>query len=123
MTDKPGLRQARVAERVREEVASMLVTEVRDPRLAGVVVVRVQMTPDLREAVLYVRLLSDEAGRRVEAVKALSHAARRFRREVAERVGLRFSPTLEFRYDEGVDTSARVEELLAEIRSERDEQG
>ena len=36
MTDKPGLRQARVAERVREEVASMLVTEVRDPRLAGV---------------------------------------------------------------------------------------
>ena len=41
------------------------------------------------------------------------------RREVTRRLGLRHAPELRFQYDEGQDDSVRVEQLLAEIESER----
>src|SRR5262245_28887495 len=106
-------RAVRVAGRVREELATMLTRDVRDPRLAGVTVSRVEMTDDLRHARVFVRLL--EGGeKKDEALEGLARAAGMLRREVTKRVGLRYAPELAFRYDEGQDKVTRIEELLAE---------
>jgi ribosome-binding factor A len=121
MAAEQGMRAKRVAEGVREELAALVARDVKDPRAAGAVVTRVEMTADLRSAKVWIRLLeaTDDAGRRKELVDALTRAGGMLRREVTRRLALRAAPTLRFLYDEGVEKSTRVEELLAEIERER----
>jgi ribosome-binding factor A len=121
MAGERGVRAKRVGEGVREEIASLLAHEVKDPRASGAVVTGVEMTPDLRAARVLVRLLegAGDADRRSELVEALSRASGMLRREVTHRLRLRHAPTLRFVYDEGTDRTSRVEELLAEIEAER----
>jgi ribosome-binding factor A len=121
MTSEDGTRAKRVAEGVREEIASLLSSGVKDPRAAGAVVTRVEMTNDLRSAQVYVRLLegADDASRRRELTAALKRAGGMLRREVTQRLRLRFAPELRFVYDDGLDHTTRIEQLLDEIRSER----
>jgi ribosome-binding factor A len=116
-----GTRVKRVAEGVREELASLLVDEVKDPGAAGAIVTRVEMTNDLRSAKVFVRRLEggdDEAARR-SLIAALGRASGMLRREVTQRLGLRHAPELRFVYDDGLDNTTRVEQLLAEIEAEK----
>jgi ribosome-binding factor A len=79
------------------------------------------MAGDLRSARVYVRLLeaNHDARRRAQLVDALHRASGMLRREVTQRLRLRYAPELRFTYDEGVDDATRVERLLAEIEAER----
>ena len=110
-------RATRVGERLREELAWLVTREVRDPRLAGVIIVRVAMTDDLRTARVYVRLLEmkDEAHTK-EVITGLTRARSMLRRATAMRMGLRYAPELTFFYDEGQEKRDRVDELLHEIK-------
>jgi ribosome-binding factor A len=116
-----GTRPRKVAEAVRKEIASLLSGEVKDPGAAGTVVTGVEMTPDLRSARVRVKLLEggENEARRREALTALGRASGMLRREITQRLGLRFAPELRFIYEEGPDGVARVEEILAEIEAER----
>ena len=116
-------RAARVVERVREEVARSLAREIRDPRVVGVVVTRVEMPDDLQLATIYVRLEQggDDPAARKLAMKGLASTTPKLRRSVGARLGMRYAPELRFHYDEGVDAKTRVEELLHEIKSEKGE--
>jgi ribosome-binding factor A len=115
----PVKRSARVAERLREELSAKL-RDMRDPRLAGVFVSRVEMTDDLQSAKVFVRreLGAAEAGVQKEMLKGLQAASGRLRRDVAGALSLRYAPALRFFYDEAPDAVDRVEELLREIRRE-----
>ena len=68
-----------------------------------------------------VRLLDGggDASRREDLVAGLVRASGMLRREVTQRLRLRHAPELRFVYDDGVDRSSRVDELLAEIEVER----
>ena len=121
MATEHATRVLRVAEGVRGELATMLNEEVRDPGAAGAIVTRVEMADDLRSGRVFVRLLEggDQPERRKQLVDALGRARGMLRREVTQRLGLRHAPELRFVYDEGLDRTLRVEELLAEIEAER----
>jgi ribosome-binding factor A len=114
-------RARRVAESVRKEIASLLATGVRDPRAAGAVVTRVEMTGDLRSARVVVRLLAggEDVRRRSVLVGALRRASGLMRREIGQRLGLRHAPELRFVYDDGSDNLNEVERLLDEIAVEK----
>ncbi|HTJ85139.1 MAG TPA: 30S ribosome-binding factor RbfA [Polyangiaceae bacterium] len=114
-------RAVRVAERVRDEIARLLGRKINDPRVAGVIVSRVEMTDDLRMARVFYRLLeADVPERRLkEAQTGLERAAGLFRRELTHALKLRSAPELRFSYDSGMDHQNRVEELLAEIERDR----
>jgi ribosome-binding factor A len=114
-------RVRRVEKGLREEIASMLAHEVKDPGAAGAIVTRVEVANDLRSAKVHVRLLEggDDAARRVAVVAALGRATGMLRREVTQRLRLRSAPELRFVYDDGLDNTTRVEQLLAEIEAER----
>ncbi len=115
-------RAVRVAARIKVELATLLTTEIRDPRIAGVVVSRVEMPDDLRGARVYVRLLEGgDAARRKEALTGLGRAAGMLRREIGLRVGLRFAPELRFYYDVGQEKVDRIEILLDEVKRESGE--
>jgi ribosome-binding factor A len=114
-------RVRRVEKGLREELATMLAHEVKDPGAAGAVVTRVELTNDLRSAKVHVRVLEggDDPARRLSVVAALGRATGMLRREVTQRLQLRSAPELRFVYDDGLDNTTRVEQLLAEIDAER----
>jgi ribosome-binding factor A len=112
-------RATRVSERLREELAVAL-RGLRDPRLAGVLVSRVEMPDDLQSARVFVRheLGADDRRARVEVLKGLGAASGRLRREVSHALGLRYAPSLRFEYDDAPDAVQRIEELLREVKGE-----
>ncbi len=114
-------RSTRVAEQLKNALAELLSREVRDPRLEGVVVTRVELTDDLGLLSAHVRLLTggDDEAVRKEALQALERANAMLKRELVRRVHLRIAPKLRFFYDEGQDHVDRVEALLREVEAER----
>lgn len=109
-------RATRVAGRLQEELSAAL-RGLRDPRLEGVLVSRVELTDDLQLAKVYVRReLGPNADGVKAALKGLGAAAGRLRHITAQALGLRYAPTFRFFYDEAPDAVARIEELLREVK-------
>ena len=114
-----GRRAVRVAARLREELSSAL-RGLSDPRARGALVTRVEMSDDLQNASVFVRLEREATpAERAALLRGLESASGRLRREVSQVLSLRFSPKLRFAFDEGVDAQSRVEEILLEIQRDR----
>jgi len=108
-----GRRPERLAEEIREEVARMIVSELKDPRLGFVTVVRVELAHDLRYVRVHVGVLGSEAERE-KSLTALRSAAGFVRRELGRRLRIHHTPEVDFRYDKGLEATDRVARLLQE---------
>jgi ribosome-binding factor A len=121
-----GTRGPKVADAIRGELMNLLLAgEVHDPGVQNAVVSAVKVTADLRLAKVYVRALAlgaDEQSKR-GLIKALDRAKGFLRREVAQRMGLRYAPELRFFYDESIDRGADMEALLREIKNDDEPKG
>lgn len=95
------------------KVSDLLFREVRDPRVAGVHLTRVEMSDDLRVARLYWR--PPPRGDVEEAARGLAAAGGFLRKQVGSSLRLRSVPELRFLVDELPEQAGRVEELLARI--------
>ncbi len=113
-------RQQRVAELLHEEISLLLVRELRDPRLEGVTVTDVEMSPDLRHARVFISVLGDEEAQQA-AIAGLEHAAGFLRRALAARLELRRVPDLSFRLDTSIARGQRIMELLEQIHHHDEE--
>lgn len=118
-----GFRRAdRVSERIRSELMELMLRgSLRDPAAKDVVVSAVRMTDDLSIARVYVRVLGEASPERREGVvDALRRAGGFLRREIGQRLQLRHVPSLEFYWDDVVDSALRIESILDELRDETD---
>jgi len=115
-----GRRVERLAEEIREEVARMVASELKDPRLGFVTVTRVELTADLGHARVYVGVLGSEPERE-RGLAALRSAAGFVRRQIGRRLRVRHSPEIDFRYDKGIDATDRVARLLREAEVAEEE--
>lgn len=115
----PSRRTERIAEAIREVVASAILFEVSDPRVQGVTVLRAEVTGDLRNATVFVTLMGSEAEQE-ESFRGLRSARGFLQSRVAARLQTRFTPTLAFKIDEGVKKSIAMSRLIDEaIASDR----
>ncbi len=111
-----GHRHERIAEEIQHEVIAMLEGELSDPRLeANVMVTEVRVSPDMKQARVYVTVEGTPA-ERDDALEALKKAAGFVRHELVERIQMRRSPEIIFLFDDSVDRARRIEELLREAR-------
>jgi ribosome-binding factor A len=111
-----GYRTERIAEEIRNEIGLMLAGDLKDPRLAvPLVVTEVRMTPDLRTARVFVRLLGDEA-ERGEVLKGLKAASGFVRHELVERLRLRRAPEVIFMPDESEEYGEHIDDLLRKVK-------
>ena len=108
-------RAARLAEQIREHVAELIASKLKDPRIGFVTVTRVQLTADQRLARILVGVLGDPETKK-KTLAGLTQAAGFVRRELAQRLGLRFVPDVLFEYDRGLDATDRVAQLLDEAQ-------
>ncbi len=104
-------RARRLAERIKEIVASTLEFEVKDPRLGFVTITDARVTPDLREATVFYTVLGDEAEQAATAV-ALESAKGVLRSAVGRQTGIKHTPSLEFIVDALPDTARHIDDLL-----------
>jgi ribosome-binding factor A len=113
MSDPARVR--RQAERVRELVASVVRTQIKDPRLGMITITDARITADLREATVFYTVLGDAAAQAGTAA-ALESAKGLLRSTVGKALGLRHSPSLAFVLDNVQDQAKHLDELLAEAR-------
>ena len=111
-------RPDRVAEAIREEVATFLNEHVKDPRVRGLVTVTgVDLTRDLRHAKVFVSVLgSDEE--QAATYEGLASVAAHLRSRVGRALRLRLAPEIVFKQDQSVAHAARIESLLAGLRDQ-----
>lgn len=115
----PSHRSQRMAEAIREVVATAVLFEVADPRVHSVTVLRVELSGDLRQAKVYVSIMGSEPERR-RALEGLNHAAGFIQARVAARLQTRFTPVLGFRLDDSVKKSVELGRLIDEaVASDR----
>ena len=94
----------------------LLLQKVKDPRLEGVVITRVEVTDDLSCARIYYTVLRQEAA--AGAAKGLASAKGFFRSTLAQSLQLRVVPELIFTPDRTAAEQQRLEQLFQEIRDE-----
>ncbi len=111
-------RSDRVAEAVREEVATFLAESAKDPRIVGFVTVTgVEITNDLRHAKVFVSVMGSESEKEA-TFQGLASTASHLRSRVGRALRLRVAPEFQFKEDDSVARAARIESLLAGIKSE-----
>lgn len=112
-------RSDRVADQIQRELAELIRTEVKDPRVSSLTTVsHVDVTRDLSLAKVYVSVLDESA--REGTVEALSRAAGFLRKQLAARLRLRAVPEVRFAYDEALDRGNRLDDLISDaVRSDR----
>jgi ribosome-binding factor A len=112
-------RADRVAEAIREDVATFLSKDAKDPRLVGLVTVTaVEVSRDLRQARVFVSILGSDMERSA-TFDALASMTSHLRSRLARTLRLRVAPEISFKLDESVARAARIESLLAQVREKK----
>ena len=106
-------RVRRVADRIKETVALLLDTRVKDPRLGFVTITEVRITGDLREATVFYTVFGDEA-EATSSAAALDSSKGLVRSEIGKRTGIKFTPTVEFIRDALPENVRVIDDLLQE---------
>jgi ribosome-binding factor A len=116
---QPPRRYPRTA-RVNEVVLETLADEVErlsDPGLGFVTLTGVDVSPDLRQAIVYYSVLG-AAEQHDETAVALRRARKHLRAVVGKQVRLKYLPDLIFREDPAIAHGQRVEELIREMHDQ-----
>lgn len=102
-------RARRVGEQIRQELAEILMREMKDPRVIGVSFTAVDVTTDLEHAKVWFTVIGDD---HEGARQALVRAAGFLRTELAHRMRMRTVPRLDFHHDASVERGARLSHLI-----------
>ncbi len=107
-------RTRQVGELLKEELTDIIRKEVKDPRIGFMSITEVDVTTDLRQARVYVSVLSEEE--RQGTMDALTSAASFIRHHLKPRLRMRQIPFLEFRDDRSMEYAQHISETLREIQ-------
>jgi ribosome-binding factor A len=106
----------RVDELLRQEIGAILAKEVSDPRIGFVTVTKVEATPDLSMARVWVSVIGTPEERKA-TMRALEHAMPFVRRLLGERIRIRRIPVLHVRHDDTIERGTRILKLIDDIES------
>ncbi len=111
-------REERVAAAIKEAVAEIILNEMSDPAIGFVTVTRCRMSRDLKNASIYLSIMGNETQKQA-SLAHLRHAVGFIRRQLSQRVRLRYLPQLRFALDEILAQEQRVGDILHELFPEK----
>jgi len=118
---KNSIKNEVVNSEVRREL-SLIIGELKDPRVDPLTsVTEVSVTPDLKFCTVYISVLGDEENRKA-TMEGINNAKGYIRRELAQRVNLRNTPELTFKFDNSLEYGVRMSALIDEVIA-KDEAG
>lgn len=115
-----SIRVERVRKKIETEVARILQSELRDPRMGFVTVVGSELSPDYRHARIRVSILADKESEVRRVMRMLEDARTFVQRTVASRLRTRVTPELSFVLDRSAEKSVRISSLLDDLKRERE---
>ena len=114
-------RIGRINEEIQKELSNQL-RRVKDPRVADLMIsiTRVETTPDLRYAKVYVSFLQEEKAS--DALKGLKSAGGFLRRELGRTLNLRYTPELVWEQDDSITYGAKMLKLINSLEVKHDDE-
>jgi ribosome-binding factor A len=106
-------RTDRINEQLRQEIALLILEEVRDPRVGLATITGVETSPELDHARVYITATADE-DEKAAMVEGLRSAAPFIRGQLGRRLHMRRIPELHFELDRKLENAMRIESLLRE---------
>jgi len=104
-------RTLKAAEAIRQVVGMAILTEIQDPRVKGVTVIRVEVSGDMQTAKVYVSIMGNEAQQNL-CLKGLKSCAGFLQSKIAKRIDTRYVPHIQFVLDKGVKNQLLVSKML-----------
>jgi len=106
-------RKDRVSEQIKRELADLIRTELKDPRVGMISLTDVEVTPDYAHAKVFFSTLA--GGENLQAVQTgLQKASGFLRRELGKRIRIHTTPQLHFVYDQSLERGADLSKLIDE---------
>ena len=111
----------RINEEIQKSIAAKI-PSLKDPRVSGTMisVTRVETTPDLRYAKVYVSFLEEDKA--ADAMKGLKSAGGYLRREVGNDLKLRYTPELVWALDDSITYGAKLLSLINSLEVKSDDE-
>ena len=113
-------RSDRVAQTINRQLAVILRTQVKDPRVACLTITDVEVTKDLRQAKVFVTSMLDQTQDISDTMQALERANGFLRTNLAKQIDMRHCPTLVFAYDNSISEGARISALIDKALHNKD---
>ncbi len=110
-------RSLRLAEAIREVVATAILSDLADPRIKSVTVLKVELASDLRNATVFVSIMGSPSDQD-RSMAGLKRAAGYLQSRVATRLQTRFTPILSFKKDDSVKKSIEISRLIDTVMAE-----
>jgi ribosome-binding factor A len=114
-------RVLKAAEAIREVVGMAILADLKDPRIEGVTVTKVEVSPDMRQAKVFVSIMGDDAAQSL-CLHGLQSSAGYLQQKIAKRIDTRYTPRITFQLDMGVKKSIAIARLLGDMLPEEPEQ-
>ncbi len=120
---KNNTRMIRINDEIQREIAQIIRSEVKDPRIGSLTsVIRAETTSDLKYSKIFISVLGNDEEKQ-SVMKGLKNAGGFIRHLLAERVNLRNTPELIFKLDDSVEYSVRMNSLINQISKGSNSQG
>ena len=113
----PGRRANRVGDLILREIADLLMTRVKDPRVKKTTITGISVSEDLRHAKVYYSLIGDKE-EILAAQKGLESATGFIKREIGLRMDLKYVPDIVFRHDPSLAEGDHMEKLFQRLKAE-----
>ena len=91
-----------------------ILTDLRDPRIEGVTVTYVEVSPDMRQAKVHVSIMGSEKQQQL-CMHGLQSSAGYLQSKISDRIDTRYTPRIRFELDEGVKKSLAISQMLHEL--------
>lgn len=125
-----GYRQGRLGEEIRRIISSMLLRDIKDPRLSSgmISISDVDVTSDGSYATCYVSVLAasgdEEAKKKAEeeVLAGMKSAKGLFKKEIGRQIKLRHIPELIFKADNSLDYGLHISEVIRTLGIDEDEE-
>lgn len=112
-------RSDRVAEQVRRDLADLIRTELKDPRVGMISLTDVELTPDYAHAKVFFTTLN--ADHLEEIQRGLKRASGFLRRELGRRIHIHTLPELHFVYDNSLERGSSLSQLIDQANALSDQ--
>ena len=114
-------RSQRLGEQIRRELSTLVINEVKDPRVAMVSFTAIKLSRDLSHATIYCTVMDKED--KAETIEALNRASGFLRKKLAAEINARIVPALKFIYDESLERGTHLTELINAARKDDADKG
>lgn len=107
-------RRRRLAELLKKEISDLVVREIKDPRIGFVSITSVDLSADLRHAKVLISVLGNENERKA-SLAGLRSATGFIKRELGNRLRLKYVPSISIVYDDSIEQGARIISLIDSV--------